>query len=555
MSLRSEPIGRVPEETARVAHAAFPRGTSWMRLRDELGVLYEDATFRPLFSRRGRPAEAPWRLALVSVMQFAEQLSDRQAAEAVRARIDWKYLLGLELDDPGFDASVLSEFRTRLVAGGLEQRLLDALLALCRARGWLRAGGRQRTDSTHVLAASRAVQRAGCARQALRCALNTLAEVAPAWLYQHAQPEWVERYDRHNDDAWQPSKRIDWEQLAAEVGMDGAALLEMIYTGDAPVWLREVPAVETLRRVWIQNYVPTQTGLRWRTRADGLPPSARYISSPHDLDAHFARHSSTAWIGYKLHLTETCEPEVPHLITEVETTTAPVADGTLTPIIHAALQQRELLPREHLVDTGYVDAKLRVSSQRDYQVELIGPARPDVKWQARAGQGFAAANFTVDWQQQRATCPAGRTSISWTPTIDKRTNDVIKIKFSETDCQVCPSRTQCLNPRRRTKYLRRTLTVRPEAQYRALQASRDRQATTEFAALYGLRAGIEGTISQAVRTCGVRRSRYIGQAKTHLGHVLTAVAINLQRIDAWLTDTPRSRTRHSTFARLMAATT
>src|ERR671932_1620357 len=124
-----EPIGPVPEETARVARAAFPRGTRWMRLRDELGVLYEDATFRPLFSTRGRPAEAPWRLALVNVMQFAGHLSDRQAADAVRARIDWKCLLGLELDDPGFDASVLSEFRTRLLAGGLEQRLLDALLA------------------------------------------------------------------------------------------------------------------------------------------------------------------------------------------------------------------------------------------------------------------------------------------------------------------------------------------------------------------------------------------------------------------------------------------
>jgi transposase len=488
----------------------------------------------------------------VSVMQFAEQLSDRQAAEAVRARIDWKYLLGLELADPGFDASVLSEFRARLVEGGLEQRLLDALLTLCRARGWLKAGGRQRTDSTHVLAAARAVQRVGCARQALRQALNTLADVAPGWLYQHARTKWAERYDRHNDDAWQPSKKVDWQTLAVEVGADGAALLEAIYAADAALWLREIPAVQILRQVWVQNYVPSATGLRWRTRSDGLPPAARYISSPHDLDAHFSRGRSIAWIGYKLHLTETCEPETPHLVTHVETTTAPVADGTITPNIHAALHERELLPREHLVDTGYVDAELRVSSQRDYQVELIGPARPDVKWQARAGQGFEAARFPIDWQRQQATCPMGRTSISWTPAVDKRTNHVIKIKFSETDCQVCPSRSLCLNPQRRTKYLRRTLTVRTEDQYRALQASRERQTTPEFAALYGLRAGIEGTISQAVRACGVRRSRYIGQPKTHLAHVLTAVAINLQRIDAWLTDTPSSKTRHSKFARLMA---
>jgi transposase len=298
MSLSMEPIGPVPEETACVAHAAFPRGTRWMRLRDELGVIYSDALFQPLFARRGRPAEAPWRLALVSALQFAEDLSDRQAADAVRSRIDWKYLLGLELSDPGFDASVLAEFRARLVVGRLEHALLDALLALCRSRGWLRAGTRQRTDSTHVLAASRAVHRVGCARQALRAALNSLAVAAPDWLRRHAQPEWVERYDRHNDAPWHPTKKGDREAQAATVGADGAALLGAVYAADAPGWLREIPAVELLRQVWVQNYVPTGEGLRWRTSADGLPPAAHYISTPHDLDAHYACQQ-IAWIGYK----------------------------------------------------------------------------------------------------------------------------------------------------------------------------------------------------------------------------------------------------------------
>src|SRR5204863_2997646 len=124
--------------------------------------------------------------------------------------------------------------------------------------------------------------------------------------------------------------------------------------------------------------------------------------------------------------------------------------------------------------------------------------------------------------------------------------------FSEIDCRACASRARCLDPRRRTKYARRALTIRPEAQYRALQAARDRQETAAFATRYGQRAGIEGTISQGVRSCGLRRSRSVGRPKTHLGHILTAVAINLQRIDDWLTDTPRSTTRHSVFARLMA---
>lgn len=159
MSLRPEAVAPVPEATARVARAAFPKGNRYMQMRDVLGVVYDDASFAPLFSPRGRPAEAPWRLALVSVMQFAEGLSDRQAAEAVRARIDWKYALGLELADPGFDFSVLSEFRTRLVAGAAESLLLDALLGACREHGLLRARGRQRTDSSAVLGAVRLLNR------------------------------------------------------------------------------------------------------------------------------------------------------------------------------------------------------------------------------------------------------------------------------------------------------------------------------------------------------------------------------------------------------------
>ena len=141
MSLRPDPVGPVPEETARVARAAFPKGNAYMRMRDELGVLYEDAAFAALFPARGQPAEPPWRLALVLVLQFAEGLSDRQAADAVRGRIDWKYALSLELTDPGFDASVLSEFRDRLVAGSREQALLDLMLARFGARGLLKARG------------------------------------------------------------------------------------------------------------------------------------------------------------------------------------------------------------------------------------------------------------------------------------------------------------------------------------------------------------------------------------------------------------------------------
>lgn len=129
MSLDPQTSYPIPEDTQRIARAAFPKGNLYTRMRDELGEIYQDARFAELFPGRGQKAESPGRLAWITVMQYSEGLSDRQAAEAVRARIDWKYVLGLELDDPGFDYSVLSEFRERLVTGQKEQMLLDELLS------------------------------------------------------------------------------------------------------------------------------------------------------------------------------------------------------------------------------------------------------------------------------------------------------------------------------------------------------------------------------------------------------------------------------------------
>ena len=249
MSLRAQLHVPVPDDTARIACAAFPHGNTYVNLRDELGTVFTDEDFASLYPSRGRPAEAPWRLALVTVLQFIENLSDRQAAEAVRARIDWKYALSLELTDPGFDFSVLSEFRTRLVSSGAEQRLLDAVLDCCRQRGWLKARGRQRTDSTQVLARVRAVNRLECVAETLRYALNSLAVVAPAWLRAQSATEWLERYGRRRDDSRLPAGQEERRDYAHQVGNDGYALLAAATAAEAPAWLREVPAVETLRRV------------------------------------------------------------------------------------------------------------------------------------------------------------------------------------------------------------------------------------------------------------------------------------------------------------------
>ncbi len=213
------------------------------------------------------------------------------------------------------------------------------------------------------------------------------------------------------------------------------------------------------------------------------------------------------------------------------------------------LEAKGLLPAVHLVDTGFLDAELLVASRRDHGVELLGPTRKDQRWQARAGAGFGVEHFVVDFQRRKATCPRGRQSVEWAPRVDNRGNDSIYIRFSSADCAPCPSRPQCT--RSEAAAPRRSIAVRPQQQYEALQARRRYEASALYAQAYARRAGIEGTISQAVRRCGLRRSRYVGLAKTHLGHALAAAAINYARVAEWLAGTPRAATRPSPFAVLM----
>ena len=285
----------------------------------------------------------------------------------------------MELTDPGFDSTVLSEFRTRLLTGQAESLLLDALLERCRERQWLRPHGRQRTDSTHVLGAIRAFNRVACVAETMRHALDILAGVAPEWLHAHSQPTWLARYGRRIEDDRLPKGESQRQAYARAVGLDGYALLDAIDAEDAPAWLREVPAVKTLRRIWGQHYYRGSEGMRWRTAAEGLPPATQMISSPYDLDARYAKKYTTSWIGYKVHFTESCEADDLHLITHVETTAGPVADGAVTTAIHEALQAKQLLPRLH-----------RRPAQRRYQDQIPPACLPSVPQSPRVYTRHAA---------------------------------------------------------------------------------------------------------------------------------------------------------------------
>jgi transposase len=305
--------------------------------------------------------------------------------------------------------------------------------------------------------------------------------------------------------------------------------------------------VDILRQVWLQQFyaTPPDKPVRWRKAAD-LPPSSQAICTPHDAQARYAQKRQTIWIGYKVHLTETCDAEAPHLITDVQTTVATAADVDQVSKIQADLATRGLSPAEQIVDAGYVSSHHLLTSQQVHGIDLVGPMPGNQSWQARAQQGYATTDFILDWPARQARCPQGQTSTKWVTTHDPQGHPVELVRFAPATCQPCPVRTACT---RSTKG-GRVLSMRPQADQQVLAAARVRQLTPDFQALYATRAGIEGTLSQAVRLAGLRRARYIGLAKTHLQHLLTATAVNLLRVAAWLIGRPLARTRKSPFASL-----
>ena len=559
-----------------------------VQVRDRLGQWLGDEQFAAAFGDRGRPGWSPSRLALVTVVQREENLADRAAAEAVRTRIDWQYLLGLPLDDPGFDHTVLSEFRNKVADAGLEQVALEALLGRLAAEGLVKAGGKQRTDSTHVVAAVAALNRLELAGESVRAALEALAAAHPDWVAQRiCVPDFARRYATPMTSWRPPVSKAKQDELAIACARDGYALLEAVYDSSSPGWLREIPAVDVLRRVLVQNYMRTITAdgrevIRRREKepeSDGLPPGHIRIASPYDTDARWGAKREEFWQGCKLHVSETCDDAppcscartsaaarpaaggavaggpgshdrtcahlvFPNLITHVATTDATVTDNQMTSAIDDELAGRNLAPGRHYLDSGYLSAALVVSGHARHGIALVGPLLADTSAQARAGHGYARADFTAGYDARTVTCPQGKTSASWTSCTQKGQAAAVAT-FSVSDCGPCPARAQCTTSSKK----RRQLTVLSRDLAEAQAAARNAGKTIPFQADYARRAGVEGTMHQAA-SHGARRARYRGLPKTRLDHVYMACALNLLRLEAYWTGTPLDRQRTGHLARL-----
>jgi hypothetical protein len=538
---------------------------------DTLGQGRAARVMRHNITQAARPASCHDSAAIVIAHQV---VTDRLAAEAVRIRLDWKYLPGLPVDDPGFDHTVLAEFRGKVAEAGLEQVALDALLDRLAAEGLVTAGGRQRTDSTHVIAAVAALNRLELAGESVRAALEALAAAHPDWLAQRiCVPDFARRYGTPMTSWRPPASQAKRDELAIAYARDGYTLLEAVGDSTSPAWLRELPAVDVLHRVLVQNYTRIITGngkevIKRREKepeGDGLPPGHIRIASPYDTDARWGVKRDTFWLGCKLHVTETCDdeprcgcpgdggtgrrghdkdcaaPAFPNLITHVATTDATVTDNQMTGAIHDELAGKTLVPGRHYLDSGYLSAALVVSEAARHGIALIGQLLADTSAQARAGNGYARADFTVDYDIKTVTCPQGKTSASWTPCA-QRGKDAVVATFSASDC---PAPSLCTTSGKK----RRQLTVLPRDLAEAQAAARAAERTIPFQADYARRAGVEGTMHQAA-SHGARRARYRGLPKTRLDHVYMACALNLIRLHAYWTGTPLDRRRTSHLARL-----
>lgn len=518
MSLKPQPPRPMPEETASVVSPLLSPDSPYKLVGDELYEQYDEADYVDLYSPEGKPAISPVDLSFVTVFQFMENLSDREAAEALRLRLDWKYALHLPLNYAGFNYSVLSEFRDRVIKHQAEARVFDTVVGQLRGLGLIKRRGRQRTDSLAVLTKVRDLNRLERVVETLRLALRALLEEDPAWTQATVPPTWEERYgERCVAERLSEAERAT---LAAEVGRDGQWLLERLQAESTPTALRKLPAVQVLATVWEQQFEVVEGQVVFQE--SGPYDGKTRIQTPYDAEARYSKRGAQAWIGDKLQVTETDDEDLPHLITDIAMTSSVETDYEALDAIQTRLDDRDVLPGEHYVDGGYVDESNLVSSA-ERGIDLVGPVQGDRSPQAHLPDGITLDQFGIDLAAGVATCPAGQTSRVGTPKGER-----VQFRFPKAVCAACPLRPQCC-----TGQGGRTISV--GRHHDVLQAARAHQQTDDFKTRYRKhRGGIEGSLSALVRGHGMRVARYTRRAKRHLQALFTGVAVNLRRVARWL---------------------
>jgi len=506
----------VPADTAALGQILLRTNDIYRQIGDRFDeLLPSEDVFGPMYSHKGMPAVSPLLLALVTTLQAMEKLPDRVAARYVVTRLDWKYALHLPLGYLGFDFTDLHTFRQRLMEHGQERLLFDEVIARLKSMGLIKKRGKVRTDATHVVALINRLSQLELVRESIRVVLDRLIAVAPAWFNEMVPAAFSETYgDRQNDYRLSDSKAS--KQLL-EAGRDGFWLLARI-DQSAPAEARELPEVRVLRAVLAQQFPqgPEDGPTKERPAGRGI------IETPHDPEARGSKKRHKSWVGYKEHITETCDEGLPSLIVDAQVTDATEGDNDQLPEIQERLAERGMQPGEQLVDQSYMSGP-NLARSAGQGIDLVGRPEQD----HGAPEGYRQADFQIDEEKREAVCPAGHKSVVWSEKpIDDGGRCKIQIRFARKACQECDAFGVC------TKSAQgRSLALNP---YRdLLEPCRARAKTEEFKQEFKLRSQIEGSLSELVRGYGARYARYRGRAKNQLQAHFTAVAVNLSRVIRW----------------------
>jgi transposase len=497
---------------------------------DKLFAKINEQEFADLYPSEGQPGLSPVILAFVTVFQFIEKLPDRQAVESLRMRLDWKYALHLPLEHEGFNFSVLSEFRDRLIAGKAEGRVFEKLVVQIQELGMIKERGKQRSDSIAMLTKVRWLSRLEVAVETLRLAVVSVVKTERDWSERILPPSWEDQYGERF--VMQRYTEKEWKEYEANIGNDGQWLLKRLVDGSAPAGLQELSEVKLLQTVWAQQFRAEagQVVFQEIKKYDGHTQ----IATPHDPEAQYSRKRHSEWIGSKVQVTDTDDAGYPHIITDIVCTESTLTDYEALPDIQDRLAQRYCTPGEHYVDAGYMSG-FNLTNSADRQIDLIGPLAYPLTAQDLLVHGITQAQFQVDLQQNSVTCPQGHQAVS-----PVQTKMGLRFQFRKQNCDACPLRARCCTGKQGR-------TIRISAYHEVRQQAYQRQKTQAFKQDYAKhRSGVEGSLSALTRGNGMRVSRYIGQKKRNLQALFTGCAANLRRTARWLAG-QRPQVRHKSW--------
>jgi transposase len=523
MSLQWQLSRDVPVDTAALGQRLLPEGNLYRQIGDRFNELFPDeSVFEAFHDVTGRGVIPRLLVALVTVLQMMEKVPDRVAAEWVVSRVDWKYALHLPLGFAGFHFTNLNHWRGLLAKNQDERLFFDELVNKLQAGGLIKNRGKMRTDSTHILAVVQRLGQMELVTESVRVALAATTEVASDWVEQTVPRGFQETYGERQHEYGLSGNEI--HRRLVQAGKDGFWLLDQV-DKSSPQVVRMLSEIEVLRKVLRQQFPAGSE----HPPASKRPTGGQIIESPHDAEARRATKRSQSWTGYKAQVTETCDEDQPSLIVDIEVTGALENDSPELPKIQERLQEQGILPGEQQVDQGYMSGKNLVTSAAR-GVNLMGKPLADTQGPA----GFRQGDFQIDESAQQATCPEGQTNKVWAEYKDPaRGPSTIKIRFAATTCQQCACFGICTSSSQG-----RSLTLNPYRE--ALETRRAEAKTAAFLTKLHIRAGIEGTISEAVRGYRLRFARYRGQARLRLQACFTAVAMNLRRLGRWWAH-PRQR--------------